>query len=146
MTEVYKNQDFEETAAEVCISIIEYLLRNKIETMLYIVSNKFYSADGKNINDLKKMSNLVATVRAKGTFDVLDTVKDRIKINKHCTTIYITGKIYSSKANRLNKIQEHIDNFYIVSCDEAEERHSNIIYIMNSEDIKGVFMYEKQTP
>ncbi|MCX7694195.1 MAG: DUF58 domain-containing protein [Caloramator sp.] len=143
MTEVYKNMDLEETAAEVCISIVEYLLRNKIETTLYVVSNKLYFADGKNINDFKKMSNLIATVRAKGDLDAIDVVKDRIKLNKNSTILYITGRILSGKINRLNKIKEYVNNFYIVSCDDEEEKQSNVIYITNSIDIKGGFIYEK---
>ncbi|MBZ4664271.1 MAG: hypothetical protein JG776_1989 [Caloramator sp.] len=143
MTEVYKSFDLEETAAEVCISIVEYLLRNRVETILYIVSNKLYSSDGKNINDFKKLSDLIATVRAEGSIDVIDVVKDRIKLNKDSTILYITGSISSEKLNRLNKIKEYINNFYIVSCDDTEEKHSDIVYIVNSIDIKGGFMYEK---
>lgn len=143
MTKVYKNMNLEETAAEVCISIVEYLLRNKIETTLYVVSNKLYFADGKNINDFKKMSNLIATVRANGDLDALDVVKDRIKLNKNSTILYITGRILSGKINRLNKIKEYVNNFYIVSCDDEEEKQSNVIYITNSIDIKGGFIYEK---
>ncbi|GFR35476.1 DUF58 domain-containing protein [Thermobrachium celere] len=143
MTNVYKNLDLEEAAAEVCISIVEYLLRNKVETNLIIVSKRLHYVDGKNINDFYKFNNTITGVKAEGSIDLIDAVKDKLRINKQSSVLFITGELSKYKYDRLIEIKKYLSNLFVISCSETQEEMEGVLYIKDASQIKGGIYFEK---
>lgn len=138
MTNVYKTKELEETAVEAAISIVEYLLRNRVETILYILSDRLYTIDGKSIKDFDKFNKALITVKLAGKVDILDAIKGKLSVIDSKNTIYfITGNISDIKQNIL-QFSNQLPNLNVISCDESNEVFAGIKYITQGSQIKEV--------
>lgn len=138
MSNVYETKQLEETAVEATISIVEYLLRNRVETILYILSDRLYTIDGKSVRDFDKFNKALITIKAGGKIDIFDIIKGKFSVIDNKNTIYfITGNISDRKENILQFLNQ-LPNLNVISCDESSEKYEGIKYLTQGSQIKEV--------